>query len=271
MGLDIASLSLIQYNDPLPLLPDIENDLFPQEGAEAPLAFGESLPPSSITKQMRNEDHVQSWFYYITDITLRKLEIQIDTFFRSLQSKPMPPGTNARQSLYRDIVTALADSDKQIVDHFSNLPSIIAIDTTDGVHSPDDLREYLRLRMIRIRHDLSRPALYFVLHGSLGDLCPDLYKQALEIANRAVAIANYLLHHGLSTHRHPGTWLGIRYCTRAAVELLAVSKTPIAGLIMLTDWSVGMEKFKTSLRYWMGESRDVNMYLEWIAKLESTD
>lgn len=229
-----------------------------------------SLSPGPILRRgLTAEEHEQSWFYYLTDISLRKLEIQIDAFFQSAQAKPPDSNTVAREIFYRDIITTLADSDKQIVDHFSNLPPMISVETNDSHHSPDDLREYLRLRMLRIRHDLSRPALYFILHDVLAGLSASLWGQAVDMANRALSIDEYLMHHGLSTHRHPGTWLGIRYCTRSALELFAVSQASIPELALPPRWRSGMEKFKTALKYWGGESRDVRLYLEWIARLES--
>ncbi|KAJ4179966.1 Zcf27p [Fusarium falciforme] len=155
------------------------------------------------------------------------------------------------------------------MEHFTRLPDPITIETDESGHSPDDLREYLRLRMIIIRHTLSRPAIYLILHGELDGLPVLLRAQATEIANRALQINEYLVLHGLTTHRHPGTWLGIRYCARAALELFATAKSSIPDLKPSPSWEIGIRKLKTALKYWGAESADARMYLEWIARLES--
>lgn len=251
LGFEIANAQLIQYESMPSLLPHLEPSW-------------SSTPDASDTSAAQHE---QSWMYYLTDISLRKLEIRIDSFFATQrQAEQHEPAIEARESFYRDILDTLADLDKQIMNHFANLPDSITIETDESGHSPDDLREYLRLRMIVIRHSLSRPALHFILHGDLDGLSPSLRAQATEIANRALQIDRYLVIHGLTTHRHPGTWLGVRYCACAALELMATAKSSIPGL---GDPEPDLQRLKTALMYWGAESADARMYLEWIVRLES--
>jgi hypothetical protein len=256
LGLEIANAQLIQYENMSSLLPDLEPSWSSSSG------IGGSSDSSAA-------QHEQSWMYYLTDISLRKLEIRIESFFATQQAEQHQPVNEGRESFYRDILNTLTDLDNQIMVHFANLPASITIETDESGHSPDDLREYLRLRMIIIRHTLSRPALHFILHGDLDGLSMSLRAQATELANRALQIDRYLVTHGLTTHRHPGTWLGIRYCTCAALEMIATAKSGIPGLDCLPVWEPGMQKFKTALAYWGAESADARMYLEWIVRLES--
>ncbi|KAK5044659.1 hypothetical protein LTR84_010551 [Exophiala bonariae] len=266
LGFDIANLHLIEYKTPTTMLHD-PNLQVPHINVDMPSPQPFTPNPTALGR-LRIEEQEQSWFYYLTDISLRKLEIQIDSFFRSKQQQPSPM-SEAYEVFYRDILVTLADSDQQIVDHFKRLPAPISVETDDSGHSPDDLREYLRLRMIRIRHDLSRPALYLILHGVFDDISAHMRAQAVQIANRALAIDEYLVTHGLTTHRHPGTWLGVRYCTRAALELFAAAKAGSPDIILPRNWRAGMERFKVALRYWSAESRDALLYLGWIERLES--
>ncbi|KAJ4177277.1 Zcf27p [Fusarium falciforme] len=256
LGFEIASAQLVQYENLPLLLPELEPSWSPASDTLDGLA-------SSPTQ------HEQSWLYYLTDISLRKLEIRIDSFFATQQTRHHEPTIEARESFYGDILATLADLDQQIMEHFTRLPDPITIETDESGHSPDDLREYLRLRMIIIRHTLSRPAIYLILHGELDGLPVLLRAQATEIANRALQINEYLVLHGLTTHRHPGTWLGIRYCARAALELFATAKSSIPDLKPSPSWEIGIRKLKTALKYWGAESADARMYLEWIARLES--
>ncbi|KAF4428936.1 hypothetical protein FACUT_9199 [Fusarium acutatum] len=256
LGLEIANVQLIQYENMSSLLPDLEPSW------SSPSGTGGSSASSAA-------QHEQSWMYYLTDISLRKLEIRIESFFATQQEEQRQPANVDRESFYRDILNTLADLDNQIMLHFVNLPDSITIETDEYGHSPDDLREYLRLRLIIIRHTLSRPALHFILHRDLDGLSPLLRAQANELANRTLRIDRYLVTHGLTTHRHPGTWLGIRYCACAAFEIIATAKSGILGLDCLPVWEPGMQKFKIALKYWGAESADARMFLEWILRLES--
>ncbi|KAH7147126.1 hypothetical protein B0J13DRAFT_524829 [Dactylonectria estremocensis] len=267
LGFEIANLQLIQYESLPLLMPDSE----PYMAGEP----DELQPPQPWTPGMSDgpaltaAQHEQSWFYYLTDISLRKLEIRIDAFFATEQTKQPELAIDARESFYRDILATLVDLDKQIVDHSLNLPDSITLETDESGHCSDDLREYLRLRVIIIRHTLSRPAIHFILHGNLDGLSVQLRAQAAEIANRALQIDEYLMAHGLTTHRHPGTWLGIRYCVRAALELIATAKAAVADLNLSPTWKQHMQNFKMALKYWGAESADARMYLQWIVRLES--
>ncbi|KAG7422380.1 hypothetical protein Forpe1208_v001935 [Fusarium oxysporum f. sp. rapae] len=256
LGFEIANAQLIQYENVSSLLPDLEPSWSSASGV------GSSSDSSAA-------QHEQSWMYYLTDISLRKLEIRIESFFATQQAEQHQPVNGDREPFYRDILNTLADLDNQIMVHFVNLPDSITIETDESGHSPDDLREYLRLRLIIIRHTLSRPALHFILHGDLDGLSTSLRAKANELANRALRIDRYLVTHGLTTHRHPGTWLGIRYCACAALEIIATAKSGIPGLDCLPVWGPGMQKFKIALAYWGAESADARMYLEWIVRLES--
>ncbi|KAH7166574.1 hypothetical protein EDB81DRAFT_782450 [Dactylonectria macrodidyma] len=267
LGFEIANLQLIQYESLPLLMPDSE----PYPAGE----IGESRLPLSWTPGMSDgpaftaAQHEQSWFYYLTDISLRKLEIRIDAFFAAEQAKQPGLSIEARESFYREILATLVDLDKQIVDHSLHLPDSITLEMDESGHCYDDLREYLRLRIMIIRHTLSRPAIHFILHGDLDELSATLRAQAIEMANRALQIDEYLMAHGLTTHRHPGTWLGIRYCIRAALELIATAKASVPDLNLSPTWEQKMQKFKTALKYWGTESADARMYLQWIVRLES--
>ncbi|KAH6695266.1 hypothetical protein F5X68DRAFT_227254 [Plectosphaerella plurivora] len=259
LGFDIANLHLLQYKALPSLVPD-------SEPYEAPGGSQHSGSAQGLTP----EQHDQSWFYYLTDIALRKIEIQIESFFQQQQARQNDLTPETSESFYGETLATLADLDRQIMEHFSQLPACIAVDTGAGNHGDDDLREYLRLRMLMVRHCLSRPALHFLLHGVLYNLSDSLRAQAAKIAERALLIDQYLVTHGMTTHRHPGTWLGIRYTTRAALEMHAVDKAGIPGVSLAPGWQQGIAKLKIALTYWSAESRDAWKYLQWLERLDGT-
>jgi hypothetical protein len=270
LGFEISRLQLLEYSTyHSPTLGPEEiwsKDLVALPSPE-PEQYAQRLQQSHLT----SEEQEQSWLYYLTDITLRRLEIRIDAFFREESVKRIAADLQARTSFYQHVLTTLADLDDQIINHLNQLPTSItvAIDDSDNFHSPDDLREYLRLRTMIIRHTLSRPALCFCLHGMLDGLPSWIQELAFHLANRALAISGYLVEHGLTTHRHPATWLGIRYCTQAALELMATAKSRKKEIVLPPSWTTGLERLKTALLYWSAESRHAQIYLELLHYLDS--
>lgn len=58
-------------------------------------------------------------------------------------------------------------------------------------------------------------------------------------------------------HRHHGTWLMLRSCTRSALVLLAAARCVDLGPLMPEGWEQAVSKVMTMLGFWKGESRDV--------------
>lgn len=58
-------------------------------------------------------------------------------------------------------------------------------------------------------------------------------------------------------HRHHGTWLMLRSCTRSALVLLAAARCPELGPLMPGGWEQAVAKVMTMLGFWKGESGDV--------------
>ncbi|KAI1041158.1 hypothetical protein LB505_013272 [Fusarium chuoi] len=84
LGLEIANAQLIQYENMSSLLPDLEPSWSSSSGTG-----GSS--DSSVAQ------HEQSWMYYLTDISLRKLEIRIESFFATQQAEQHQPVNDDRE------------------------------------------------------------------------------------------------------------------------------------------------------------------------------
>ncbi|KAL2841985.1 hypothetical protein BJX68DRAFT_245045 [Aspergillus pseudodeflectus] len=67
-------------------------------------------------------------------------------------------------------------------------------------------------------------------------------------------------------HRHHGTWLMLRSCTRSALVLIAGAMQGLAALLP-TDWKRAVEKVLVLLRYWKDEANDVADRLELLEGL----
>ena len=58
-------------------------------------------------------------------------------------------------------------------------------------------------------------------------------------------------------HRHHGTWLMLRSCTRSALVLLAAARCAELVALMPEGWEAAVAKVMTMLGFWKEESRDV--------------
>ncbi|KAJ5664699.1 hypothetical protein N7462_011512 [Penicillium macrosclerotiorum] len=66
-------------------------------------------------------------------------------------------------------------------------------------------------------------------------------------------------------HRHHGTWLMVRSCTRSALALLAAAQhNDLKGFLPL-DWKKAVIDVTAMLNFWQDESRDV---LEMLSMVE---
>lgn len=62
-------------------------------------------------------------------------------------------------------------------------------------------------------------------------------------------------------HRHHGTWLMLRSCTRSALVLVAASRAGLESMLP-ADWESTIIKVVHLLRYWKDEAIDAGFYLE---------
>jgi hypothetical protein len=58
-------------------------------------------------------------------------------------------------------------------------------------------------------------------------------------------------------HRHHGTWLMLRSCTRSALVLLAAARIPHLHSSLPIEWEMAVYKVFGMLNYWREDSRDV--------------
>lgn len=58
-------------------------------------------------------------------------------------------------------------------------------------------------------------------------------------------------------HRHHGTWLMLRSCTRSALVLLAAARCPCLVSALPAGWEEAVLKVMSMLSFWKDESMDV--------------
>lgn len=68
-------------------------------------------------------------------------------------------------------------------------------------------------------------------------------------------------------HRHHGSWLMLRSCTRSALVLLAAAMCSELEASMPLDWEEAIHKVMLMLNFWKDDSRDVSDRLDIVQKL----
>lgn len=68
-------------------------------------------------------------------------------------------------------------------------------------------------------------------------------------------------------HRHHGTWLMLRSCTRSALVLLAAAMCSELEASMPMDWEEAIHKVMLMLDFWKDDSPDVLDRLDIVQKL----
>jgi hypothetical protein len=124
----------------------------------------------------------------------------------------------------------------------------------------DELRLFTRGRESCIRSLLYRPFLYIAVHGSPSDDAQMMKVRTLTRKALEVCIINNSGHY--ITHRHHGTWYGLRESMSSGFMLIAAklsglvadSAVPTTGEIEDHVYCHALEACLEKLRYWEAES-----------------
>jgi hypothetical protein len=145
-----------------------------------------------------------------------------------------------------------------------SLPSTLRLDTNDV-----DDSEHAALKFILNGHLLDCyemmywPFIVAAVHGKLGGATAESFaRKGLEICVQRIQKNESGFY-----HRHHGTWLMLRSCTRSALVLLAAVRCPSLSTLLPMSWELAVYKVKDMLTHWKDESRDVSDRLLIIDKL----
>ncbi|KAL5343416.1 hypothetical protein BJX70DRAFT_393981 [Aspergillus crustosus] len=190
-------------------------------------------------------------YFYLAEISLRRLGNRILNHLYD-QKK--------RESAFE--VEATLNFEEQAAGLLASLPALLDLKDLWNQTPNEDDYEYAALR--------------FILNGHLIDCYEMMYwPYTVDAIHNNLPANEYLEHYeeyarkgfGLCMlriaqnesgfyHRHHGTWLMLRSCTRSALVLIAGA---LQGLTLLLpqDWESGVEKVLNLLRYWKDEAGDV--------------
>lgn len=146
----------------------------------------------------------------------------------------------------------------------SSLPQTLRFDSNEN-----DEDNHAALKFILSGHLLDCyemmywPFIVAAVHGRLrGAAAESFAKKGLEICARRIDKNESGFY-----HRHHGTWLMLRSCTRSALVLLAAVRCPSLAKLLPMNWERAIYKVKDMLSHWKDESRDASDRLYIIDKL----
>jgi hypothetical protein len=268
--METSGLNLIAYSTSLPTPPNgYASDINQPFAVEA---LGEAGSPHfSVPRDYED----QSWYYYLTEIMLRKLEMRIDIFFQDKRREAYRRAGESAELFFRSVVQALQEFDYQLTRYYESLPPVMQFPLDDLTPCSDELRHYLRWRLFSVRHDITLPALYILLHNDVSRWSVELVAELVQLANECLTLDINFLKMAITTHRHHTTWLGPRKGVRSALILIAAGKLAaqqLPGLERLyvpdaAMWEDGAQALVEGLQYWGRESRDCSIYLDILRQL----
>ncbi|KAJ6110592.1 hypothetical protein N7486_002827 [Penicillium sp. IBT 16267x] len=231
--------------------------------------------------------HIQekSWYYYLTEITLRKLEIQIHAPFERLHDEtwhlPIERMSDAEKIHLQDflqcITSGILEFETQLQSCWERLGSAMDINLDNiTVGCPDELAEYLRIKFFWIKHDLLRIALTIVLYFESGldgssalTEFPILAETLFGMANRGLVACVAVMRVGLNTHRNHGSWFGPRITVMSALEVVAARKLKNPCLKIPEEFEEAARGLVDGLKWWRPGILDAGEYLGILKFLDS--
>lgn len=264
--LDVAQSDLckIGYPYPFPSPPSprspSQTPALPVHTPTPPYAPGASSQTFASTPSQSYQDiEEQSWFYYLSEIALRRIENRVlNTFYKEDHS------SWARTSI-EDLLSVAMAIEEQLELWQSSLPDPIRYDNLASNQEFDELRLHTHGRELGIRDLLYRPFLYHAVHSTqpAGEQKSALLRQYLHKALESCLWFDS----GLAmTLRHHGTWYGLRGCTMSGLMLVAAemkgfiswtTSSGDGGEQQDTRYGRAMHMAIERLRYWEGESPDM--------------
>lgn len=195
------------------------------------------------------------WFFYLAEIALRRLGNRILNYIYRHNST----GTSAA-----NIDEAIINFEDQAAGWLSSLPPALKLD--DEINENAALKFILKGHLLDCYEMMYWPFIVDAVHAR------PLSPAAETFARKGLQICVERIEKNESGffHRHHGTWLMLRSCTRSALVLLAANRAPALANLLPPGWEREVYKVMNMLRHWREDSRDVADRLDIIEKLMNT-
>ncbi|KAH8127536.1 hypothetical protein LI328DRAFT_165051 [Trichoderma asperelloides] len=212
-----------------------------------------SVSSHTVDIQDFKEIHENSWFNYLSELSLSKLSVRVDQAFYS-----GPPSAWASMDIL-DMISTARTFEKQIEQWQETLPGTISCFNKPlnlSTVSEFQLAPWLRSANIKLR--VYRPFLYLLVHGQDRDW--SINESLRQLAEKAVLIClDPLFNLGLR-HRHAGAWLRCRDTACRAMILICAARIGLVSKMALEQQAQEALKICIAhLRYWEAEAEDIRV------------
>ena len=226
--------------------------------------------------QVQREQLERGWFFYLAEIALRRImnDALSSRYASGSWYYTVPWWTATGEDWLRSDIEGF----RQKLDTWqAMLPTAMRFDVTSDEPTHDALRGILRGHYVDILDVLCFPAVRAVVcsrrYDDLGLYVVDAAREGLLNAVYRIKICREGFY-----HRHQGTWLMLRTCSRSVLQLLAVAlraRDESAVAPLLPDgWRDATTQVLALLEYWQHESADLALLQarirEILADLDAT-
>jgi hypothetical protein len=183
----------------------------------------------------------QSWFYYLSEISLRRIGNRvINTFYQDLDYD------QAWLHMDAEAMTHIAEEFMSLLNQWHiGLPPLVRFHAENLNEVPDEeLAFMLRARVLEIRSWIFRPFLFYAIHHPETDPQQHLLWSWVQ---QAMHNSFLLIETSSLPHRHHGVWYTLRVAMIAAFSLIAAAKN---RLQMPDGWRGAVQLAIETLRHW---------------------
>ncbi|OQD98654.1 hypothetical protein PENVUL_c069G01832 [Penicillium vulpinum] len=196
----------------------------------------------SPPEELKSKDEA-AWYFYLAEIALRRLENRILGYLYQ------PYGVNSNFNMQ----SVILDFEEQADAWLRSLPEALAPD----VDKPNT-DQYEPFRFILSGHFLDcQETMYWhflveAIHGRVDGNSDILLRKGLKVCVDRIQQNQTGFY-----HRHHGTWLMLRSCTRSALVLLAAERSGNLVSFLPRGWEAAVYDVSRMLEFWKDESNDV--------------
>ncbi|KFY25858.1 hypothetical protein V493_04410 [Pseudogymnoascus sp. VKM F-4281 (FW-2241)] len=204
--------------------------------------------PQLVHDTDKDLDEERSWYYYLTEVALRRISNRIlSTFYRQ-------DHTDWRNIL--PLIPIAKEFESQISVWSANLPPAMQYDVNLTEERPSrELSWATTNRLLEMRSWLYQPFLYHAIHADpqtahVGEnpVLQSLVEAAMECHLETVQKRCF-------RHRHHGIWFDIRAIVSAAFSVIAAAKS--GKVTVREEWADHIAHIIETLAFWESESPDL--------------
>ncbi|TVY45305.1 putative beta-glucosidase I, partial [Lachnellula occidentalis] len=205
-----------------------------------------STPYSRRADSLITYDEDQSWYYYLTEIALRRIGNRVlNTFYKD----GFMSWLNLSPQAISGMINTAKQFDDEILQRIDGLPDSLRSDHADmSASPPGELAHVVRARVIEIQNWLCRPFLFYAIHNPAHDILQEAIRPFVDRALQyAVRVVGSVAHR----HRHHGTCLGTTAC------FLIIAAVRCGHITPPIEWEDLICRHISTLKYWESEAPDL--------------